>query len=307
MILITGGNGYIGTAISSILENNGIDYMIFDNLSGSSPFNLFYLGKRAGFIWGDVRNIRELDMVFKDIDSVIHLAAKLPTAPGLVDSVSEDVESVNVGGTANVLELARKYDVKVVFASTCNLYGIGRNLTESSELRPLNPYSKSKFEAERLCLEYHRIYGLDVVILRLASVYGYSKGVRFNLVANYFTLRAVLNYPLTVFGNGENWRPFIHVQDAARAFLYFLENGKSGEVYNVGDVNYTIGDLARLVRDVVNPNVDVIYVPEKQPEFSYSVDFSKAIKEGFKPEHDIENGIIDLSEKLIYLRNYGKK
>lgn len=306
MILITGGNGYIGTALSEILRKKGERYRIFDNLSGSSPLNLFYLDGDVDFIWGDIRNLKELNSAFNGIDAVIHLAAKLPTAPGMIDDVSGDVASVNVKGTENILELARRYDTKVVFASTCNLYGIGESLNESSEVKPLNPYAKSKLEAEKLCLDYYKTYGLDIVILRLASVFGYSPGVRFNLVANYFTLRALMNYPLTVFGDGSNWRPFIHVKDAARAFLHFLENGKSGDIYNVGNENETIGNLAQLVKSVVNQKVEIIYIKEKQPEFSYSVDFTKAFNTGFKAKYSLRRGILDLSAKLIYLKNYSK-
>ncbi len=304
MILITGGNGYIGTAITEILSESGMEFRVFDSLSGSSPLNLMYLSKEAEFIWGDVRDVDELNMAFKDVEYVIHLAAKLPTAPGLIDDVGGDVKSVNVGGTLNVLDLARKHDVRVIFASTCNLYGVGHRLNENSETRPLNPYAKSKLEAERLCTEYHKTYGLDIVVLRLASVYGYSHGVRFNLVANYFTLRALMNYPLTVFGKGNNWRPFIHVSDVARAFLHFLENGKSGETYNVGSENYTIGDLAIAIKEVVNPDVGLIYVEDKEPEFSYHVDFSKAKKEGFEPVYSLKKGIKDLAKKLTHLKNY---
>ena len=304
MILITGGNGYIGTAITEMLIKNGKEFRIFDNLSGSSPLNLFYLNDRAEFIWGDVRNINELKTAFKDIDSVIHLAARLPAAPGLVDEINENVKSVNVDGTENVLELARKYDTRVVFASTCNIYGIGMNLSETSEVRPLNPYAESKLEAEKMCMEYYKTYGLDVVIIRLSSVYGYSIGVRFNLVVNYFTIRALMNYPLTVFGRGDNWRPFVHVKDAAKAFLYFLEKGRAGETYNVGSENCKIGDLAKKVKRIVNPKARIVFVEDKEPEFSYHVDFTKAIKAGFKPRFSLEDGVKELATKLVHLKNY---
>ena len=301
MILITGGCGYIGTALSSLLMQKGEEFRILDDLSGCSPLNLLFLN-HVEFVWGDVRKPDDLRQAMEDVDTIIHLAAKLPTAPGMVDAVQGDVESVNYLGTKNVLEEARKRDAKVLFASTCNVYGVGRNLRENAEAKPLNPYSKSKFKAEKLCLEYYEKYGLDVTILRLASLYGYSPGVRFNLVVNYFTLRAILGYNLTVFGKGENWRPFLHVEDAAKAFLFLMENGRSGEIYNVGGENFRIMEVADIICNIVNP-VEIEFLPDREPEFSYSVDFSKIRELGYKPSYTIQRGVEDLAEKLKVLRN----
>ncbi len=301
MILITGGCGYVGTALSSLLMRRREEFRILDDLSGCSPLNLLFLN-HVEFVWGDVRKPDDLRQAMEDVDTIIHLAAKLPTAPGMVDAVQGDVESVNYLGTKNVLEEARKRDAKVLFASTCNVYGIGRNLKENAEAKPLNPYSKSKLKAEKLCLEYYEKYGLDVTILRLASLYGYSPGVRFNLVVNYFTLRAILGYNLTVFGKGENWRPFLHVDDAAKAFLFLMEKGRSGEIYNVGGENFRIMEVADIICNTVNP-VDIEFLPDREPEFSYSVDFSKIRELGYKPSYTIQRGVEDLAEKLKVLRN----
>ncbi|WP_290900006.1 NAD(P)-dependent oxidoreductase [Ferroglobus sp.] len=306
MILVTGGNGYIGTALSKYLISEGYDFRIFDNLSGSNPLNLLYLNGKAEFVWGDVRNQEELKKAFIDVDVVIHLAAKLPTIPGLLDKVENEVRETNYFGTLNVLEMARKFDASVIFASTCNVYGVGENLTENSEPKPLNPYALSKLEAEKVCLYYHNTYGLDVKILRLASVHGYSYGVRFNLVVNFFTLRAVLGYPLTVFGDGSNWRPFIHVSDAAEAFVFFMKRGKSGEIYNVGKENFRIRDVARIVKDVVNSKTQILFDERRTPEFSYSVSFEKMRAAKFEPKVSLEDGVKELAEKLHKLKIYGR-
>jgi nucleoside-diphosphate-sugar epimerase len=297
MILITGGNGYIGTAISELLIKKGMKFRIIDNLSGSNPLNLFYLN-HADFLWGDVRKKEDIREAFNDVDTVIHLAAILPTTPGMLDEVVGDVESTNLEGTINVLEEARKRDTNVVFASTCNIYGIGDNLREEDEVNPLNPYSRSKQRAEEVCLGYNRDYGLDVKILRLASVYGYSPGIRFNLVVNYFVLRCMLGYNLTVFGKGDNWRPFVHVRDAARAFL---SECQGGEVYNVGGENLTIRELAELIRQEINPEVDIAFIEKIQPEFSYNVNFDK-FNQIFNLEYDIRKGTVELAELLNKLR-----
>ncbi|MFP3945921.1 MAG: NAD-dependent epimerase/dehydratase family protein [Archaeoglobaceae archaeon] len=305
MILITGGNGYIGTVLSNLLIENGEEFRVMDDLSGSDPLNLLFLN-HINFFWGDIRKKQDVKKAFKDVDTVIHLAAKLPTTPGVLDEVKEEVSEVNYNGTLNVLEQARKSDSKVLFASSCNIYGIGENLNEQSETKPLNSYSQSKLEAEKLCLDYHRNYGLNVKILRLASNYGYSPGVRFNLVINYFVLRSILGYPLTVFGDGNNWRPFIHVKDAARSFLYLIDKGKSGEIYNVGGENLTIKEVAELVTSKIHPPIKVEFDDSYIPEFSYSVDFSKILELGFQPEYDLEMGIEHLSHKLRDLKELRK-
>ncbi|WP_290596351.1 MULTISPECIES: NAD-dependent epimerase/dehydratase family protein [unclassified Archaeoglobus] len=302
MILITGGCGYIGTALSEILTRRGEEFRVLDNLSGCNPLNLIFLN-HAEFVWGDVRKREDIREALEGVEVIIHLAAKLPTAPGIIDDAKNDVEDVNYTGTLNVLEEARRKDLKVLFASTCNVYGVGTNLDENSIVHPLNPYSKSKLKAEELCIEYSENYGLDVVILRLASVYGYSPGVRFNLVVNYFTLRALLGYNLTVFGLGDNWRPFIHVRDAAESFLFLMDRGKSGEIYNVGGENYRIRDVAEVVRDTVNPSARIEYMKDRTPEFSYSVDFSKIQELGFCPESDLRAGIKDLASRLEALKS----
>jgi UDP-glucose 4-epimerase len=308
MILITGGNGYIGTAISEILIDRGEEFRILDNFSGSSPLNMLFLRnlhitRRNEIIWGDIRNFEELQNAFRGVDAVLHLAAKLPAAPGMVDETGDsDINHVNYHGTLNVLELARKHDVKVIFASTCNVYGIGVDLDEESEPKPLNRYAESKLEAEKACIDYRERYGLDVKILRLASVYGYSPGVRFNLVANYFVLRAVMGYPLTVFGDGSNFRPFVHVRDAANAFLFFIENGKAGEIYNIGCENLRIRDVAEIVRKEVNPSAEIVFTGKK-PEFSYHVKFDRASNAGFTPEFNLADGVRELAGRLESLRN----
>ncbi len=304
-MLIVGGNGYIGSEISEILSRIGCKYKIFDNFSGSNPLNILLVNGNAEFIWGDVRRKEDLEKAIDGVDTIIHLAAKLPSTPGILDEADRSVEDVNYFGTINVLEIARKYDLRVVFASTCNVYGVGRNLKENDDVKPLNPYSKSKLKAEKACMEYYDKYGLDVVVLRLASVYGYSLGMRFNLVVNYFVLRALAGQKLTVFGDGSNWRPFIHVHDAARAFLYFAEEGESGEIYNVGSENFTIRNVAEIVRDVVN-NVEIEFIRDIKPEFSYSVDFSKMLEAGFRPKFEIVAGIRDLANRLRKIRVLAK-
>jgi len=128
---------------------------------------------------------------------------------------------VNRDGTENVLTAAGKFDVEnVVVASSCNNYGraASTDIDEETEQNPLNPYAESKVACERLLNEAIEAHGFDGTALRMSTNYGWSLGVRFNLVVNHFVFRGLTDRPLTVYGDGSNWRPFIHVRDAARAY-----------------------------------------------------------------------------------------
>jgi nucleoside-diphosphate-sugar epimerase len=117
-------------------------------------------------------------------------------------------------------------------------------------------------------------------------------------------LRAITGYSLTVFGDGSNWRPFVHVKDVARAFLFFAFKGKSGEIYNIGCENYRISDVAEIVRREVNPAVSIVFDEKKKPEFSYHVRFEKAKLAGFETQYNLVEGIRDLANKIRDLRTF---
>lgn len=201
---------------------------------------------------------------------------------------------VNVEGTRTVLDAAEQSGVeRMVLASSCNVYGqtYAEGLTETSEPEPGNPYAESKLEAEQL-LEASTV---DGVALRLATNFGWSPGIRFNLVVNSFVFRALADEPLTVYGDGTNWRPFLHVQDSARAYQAALD-WETG-VYNVGLDNFQVEEIAETVAETVERPVETDYLRDRDPGPSYHVEFNRMAAQGFEPTYSLTDGIADLASR----------
>lgn len=308
-VLVTGGCGYIGSALLPVLRDaeDVASVTVLDDFSRSSPRNLMAsgLGTHSGiqFRRGDVTEYGDVESAVRDADTVIHLAA-ITGAEG-TRGRREETFDVNYGGTENVLHAAGKFDVEnVVFASSCNLYGraASKDIDETTEPDPLNPYAESKYEAERLLQESAREHGFDATALRLSTVYGYAPGVRFNLVVNHFVFRALTNRPLTVYGDGSNWRPFIHATDAARAFAHAACNPGdwSDPVFNVGHArdNYQISGIAKAVQSELNQDLDITYLEDEHPGPSYHVDFERVQSTGFEPTQDLHEGIRELANQF---------
>ena len=304
-VLVTGGLGYIGSAlVPHLLEQAAVDRVrVFDNQSTGSPRTLFGIDlstEPLSIRDGDVREYGAVESAVRGVDTVVHLAA-ITGAESTHDREAETV-AVNYEGTENVVQAAEKYDVEnVVFASSCNLYGRAAQseITEATEPNPLNPYAETKYESETLLRDSARENGFSATALRMSTNFGHAPGVRFNLVVNYFVFRALTNRALTVYGDGTNWRPFIHVRDAARAFAHAALNpGEYDDlVYNVGanDQNYQIKDIASIVRDELDTDLEITYLEDRKPGPSYHVNFDKLASTSYETEWTLREGIRDLA------------
>jgi len=307
-VLVTGGSGYIGSALVPRLQDDPAvsEVTVLDNLTNGSPANLRAADVgRDGFVFreGDVREYGAVESAMRDVDTVVHLAA-ITGASSTHDREAE-TRAVNLDGTENVLTAARKLGVdRLVFASSCNNYGRAEQpaLDETVEPDPINPYAETKLEAERQLKQYAEEYGIETTALRMSTVYGNAPGIRFNLVVNAFVFRGLTGRPLTVYGDGSNWRPFIHVQDAARAFAdSALRSERWPElVYNVGatDANYRIEDVATVVASELDCGIDITYLEEKQPGPSYHVNFDRLAETGFDLEWTLPEGVRHLAREL---------
>ena len=303
-VLVTGACGYIGSElVAQLREREAVDRIVaFDNLDSGSP--RVFMGQLDGtveFHRGDVREYGDIEHVVRDVDTVVHLAAI--TGAASTHDRREETFDINLDGTENVLKAASKFDVEnVAFASSCNVYGraTSTDIDESVEPDPINPYAEAKLAAESLLDEYCND-GMTGTALRMSTNYGYSPGVRFNLVVNYFVFRALTGRTLTVYGDGSNWRPFIHVEDAARAYADAACNPDSwpDRVYNVGanDENYRVADVADIVREEVG-DVDITYLEEKHPGPSYHVNFDRLDDTGFAPSWTLREGIRDIAARF---------
>lgn len=267
---------------------------MLDNFELSSPRN--FAGADVGdyqFVRGDVRDGAAVERAVADVDAVIHLAAI--TGAGSSHDQRDRVMDVNAEGTRTVVEAAAAAGVeRIVLASSCNVYGdtYAEHITEYDDPAPANPYAESKLRAEEICDES----ALEAVTLRLATNFGFSPGVRFNLVVNAFVFRALVGEPLTVYGDGANWRPFLHVADTARAFEAALSWDPG--VYNVGWDNVRIDDVAATVSDVLDVAVETDYLRERDPGPSYHAAFDRMEGVGFEPKRSLADGVEDLAARF---------
>ena len=303
-LLVTGGCGYIGSALVPMLcEDDRVDrVVVLDDLSTGSPRNLMGCVEAIDFRQGDVREYGDVESAVRGVDGIVHLAAI--TGADSTHDRREETYATNLEGTRNVLTAAGKIGVdRVVVASSCNIYGraTSTDIDERIEPDPINPYAETKYESENLLHEYAAEYDMDGTAIRLSTVYGDAPGIRFNLVVNGFVFRALTGRPLTVYGDGSNWRPFVHVHDAARAYrdAVLRPDAWSKPVYNVGanDENYRIADVATLISEEIDM-VDVTYLEDEHPGPSYHVNFDRLGETGFAPEYTLREGVRELARRF---------
>lgn len=293
--LVTGGAGFIGSNIVSLLVKNGHLVTIIDNLSKGSLQNLE--GLKVNFIDGDIRDQKLVSSVMqKNIDGIFHLAALISTTKSIEDPL-EDC-SVNALGTANILHYAVKENVrKLVYSSSAAIFGElkGGVIDESHPLEPISPYGVSKLAGEKYCFAYAKSYPISVVALRYFNVYGVNQ--RFDEYGNVipiFAKRLLEGKPLTVYGDGEQTRDFINVKDVASANYLAMISNVNNCVYNVGSGStITINELSKLSQQVSGIQADIHHAPERVGEIRHCcANTTKIINElGFKPSSNFEKGL----------------
>jgi len=307
-VLITGGAGYIGSALAVKLLHNGHSVISIDNLSRGDYMYLkrYQRNVNLKLAIGDICDQEKFEKIMKEsgsVDAVVHLAA----VPGLERCRKNPKGAVltNVYGTYNVLEVARRYSVgRVIFTSSAAVYG-KPNETPIDEKHPLNPtnlYGVTKLAGEKLVDTYHDSYGLSTVILRFGNVYGVGVYINWETVIPKFVRQALYRQPLTIYGDGQQSRDFIHVWDVIQAIELVL-NAESkvvaGQTFNVATGKPTsinaIADTISRIFEEYNQLVKITYLAPREDEV-YAQDFclsSKKIQEkvGFQPKWDVEHGI----------------
>jgi len=297
--LVTGGAGYVGSIVVDELLARGHRVRVVDSLlHGSVPSLLLAWGKEDfEFVRGDVRDRSLMVEALKDVDKVVHLAAIVgdPACSREPDLARE----VNQGATIALLEDARSAAgvERFIFASTCSNYGKLEGdtyATEEFDLAPVSLYAETKVAAELQVLAAAN-GKLAPTCLRLATVFGTSPRMRFDLTVNEFTRDVALDKDLVVYGE-QFWRPYVHVRDAARAVATVLDAPReqvSGEVFNVGDTdeNYRKLDIVGLLQERF-PEARVDYVHKDEDPRDYRVSFDKVrSKLGYEVERRVADGI----------------
>lgn len=282
-VLVVGGAGYIGGAITDILLAKKIPFTVYDCLI----YEHQYL-KPVDFIYGDVRDHKKLKSILPKYTHVIWLAALVGDVSCQVDEWM--TKTINI---ESVKWLTQNFKGRILFASTCSVYGMSNlMLDESSSTNPLSLYARSKIESESYLLK-HR----NALIFRLGTAYGASDNysrVRLDLAVNFLSFRAINQGKLTYFG-GSQWRPFIHVKDIAAAFVNGLDSDAKG-IYNLTTENLQIKNLAKRVSKLTKCKAEATEHPF-QDERNYHVNVDKAKKAGLLKglKYTLDDGIREMA------------
>ena len=304
-VLVIGGAGYIGSATVDLLLKEGYHVRVLDRLMyGRESLAQFMNNPAFELVDGDVTDITKLTFAARNAIAVVHLAGLVGDPACSLDPIY--TRHANVVATRMAKDVALSLGVsRFIFASSCSVYGASeKEVKETAELNPVSLYAQSKIDSEKELL-WNPPDGFYVTVLRFATVFGHSLRPRFDLVANLFTAQAMTNGLITVTG-AEQWRPFVHVADLARAIVAVLKAAPEtvqSQVFNVGDqrMNMTIHQLAEKVRQVTSAyrNVEISVSDNPQDRRNYAVSFDKIRQTlGFEATMLMEGGVAEIAAKL---------
>jgi len=293
-ILITGAGGYVGAKLVPALLDK--DYSV-------TALDLFIYGKEVldehknlKVVVGDIRNTNILKEVIPSHDAVIHLAC-ISNDPSF-ELNPQLGQSINLDAFEPMVQISKKEKIKrFIYASSSSVYGLKseKNVTEDVSLEPLTDYSKFKVECEKILKPFNS-EDFTTVTIRPATVCGYSRRQRLDVVVNILTNLAFNKREISIFG-GKQLRPNIHIDDMVRSYILMLEakkNDISGEVYNVGYDNLSIENIATKVKNIIGEDVKLKTTPTDDNR-SYHISSSKIQKQlDFSPKFGVEDAIRDL-------------
>jgi UDP-glucose 4-epimerase len=285
-VLVTGGAGFVGSHFVDKLRDRGIMVRIFDMVVPTWRSDI-------EFYHGSILDLEALRMAMSGIDTVYHLAAIAD-----VKDVFEEPyysESINVRGTINILEAARKGKIKrVIYGSTTWVYSeVTESLIDEETLLrpPTHLYTATKIASENYCLCYSRLYNLPVTILRYGIPYG--PRARDGAVVPIFVKKAIEGDPLTIAGDGSQFRKFVYVEDLAEGNVLALKAIGKNKIYNLdGTEKVSIRQIAETVQKLIG-NVRIDYVPARPGDFSGKEISSRLAREelGWVPQTPFEEGV----------------
>jgi nucleoside-diphosphate-sugar epimerase len=303
-ILVTGGAGYVGSTLVSALLQHGHRVRVLDSLMwGGRSLLGVWADPGFEFVRGDVRDGELVKDALAGIDAVVHLAA-IVGDPACAKK-PKLAEEVNLQASLSLIDTAREAGVsRFAFASTCSNYGRMADPTsyvdERSELRPISLYAETKVAVEKALLAANDPPRFCATALRFATVFGVSPRMRFDLTVNEFTMNAVVDKRLVVFGE-TFWRPYIHVCDLARGVRAVLEAPAelvAGEAFNVGATpqNHQKQQLVEMIRPYA-PDAAYEFVQKDEDPRDYRVSFEKIRSTlGFKCSNTVESGVAEIAE-----------
>lgn len=307
-ILVTGGAGFIGGHLAESFIKAGHDITTLDILEpfydlGLKEHNIDVARQAAKdstgsyeFVEGSTTDTDLVDDIVEDVDIIYHQAAQA----GVRASVEEPtkVTEYNINGSQTILEAARKHDVdRVINASSSSVYGKPEYLPydEAHPHEPVSPYGASKVAVEHYMRVYTEVYGLPTVSLRYFTVYG--PRMRPNMAISNFVSRCLRGEPPEIYGDGKQTRDFTYIEDIIDANHRLLtDDSADGQAMNIGSTdNIDIATLAEVVRDEIDPTLDIRYTEARQGDAEHThADISKAKRLiGYEPSRDIRDGVAE--------------
>jgi len=299
--VVTGGAGFIGSNIVKLLVKKEHEVDIIDNLHTGNKEKIKEVIDKVNFFKIDIRDKNSLEEIIKNSNGVFHEAA-LTAVPESFEKPQE-YHDVNVIGTKNIFEIAKKENIRVVYASSSSIYGNAKNIPiiENADRKPINPYGQTKLDDEFLAEEFSK-NDLSVIGLRYFNVYGTGQTGSYAGVITKFLENIKNQKSFTINGNGFQIRDFIHVNDIAKANLVAMESKIKNGFFNIGTgIPTSINDLAKLMIEISNHTHKTKFGPELEGDVEISQADMNSTNKFFNWNHEINllNGLKDLIKNYL--------
>ena len=302
--LVTGGAGFIGSNLVDLLVSKGHKVIVLDNFSTGRKLNLLHHTKNnVKIVNVDISTTKKLDKYFKGIDYVFHMAGLADIVPSIENP--ERYFKSNVMGTFNILQASKRAKIKkFIYAASASCYGFPKKFptSENSEIKPMYPYAFTKWQGEELVMHWFKIYNFPAISLRFFNCYGPRSRTSgtYGAVFGVFLAQKLKKKPLTIVGDGEQTRDFVHVKDLVQAVFKAAISKKIGKIYNVGGAKeIKVNKIAKLIGG------KKIHIPKRPGEPDRSLANIGYIKKDLKwgPKIKIEDGVKDLLKNIKYWKN----
>jgi nucleoside-diphosphate-sugar epimerase len=300
-VLVTGGAGYLGSVLIPKLLVRGHKVRSID-IGYFGVEHQRALRPGIEIVRDDLRSVladpAETEKLLRDIDVVIHLAAISNDPSAELDP--ELTVKVNFRATCDLAVACKERGIRFIFSSSCSVYGEAPGeVDEDGATNPLTVYARSKVDSDRFLIELAD-QRWRPAILRNGTLFGFSPRMRFDLVINIFSYCSTLYNEVRVFGDGAQWRPFLHVADCSRAFIHFAEHPAHRHlIYNIAHENYRVIDLVEIFKDI-NPKCVPVFVKLDNPDNrNYHVSTARMREEGIQPSVKVTAGAEEMVEAIV--------
>jgi len=289
--LVTGGAGFIGSRVVKLLLEDKHKVTVIDNLHSGKLDNLSDCQNKIDFHNLDIQDFEKIKPIASKSDGIFHFAA----LTDVLESFTKQDEyfTVNIKGTQNILDIAKQFDLKVVFASSAAVYGDAKKIPikEDAKRSPLNPYGQTKLDGEYLCEKYSQM-GTKINVLRFFNVYGKGQNPAYAGVISKFLENVSNGKAPIIYGDGAQTRDFVFVDDVAKANLLAMDSDSFGQFINIGTgIKTSVRELAEMIIKLSKQNIKPIYVDAKDGDIRNSQADIKLAKKLLKwnPKTKIED------------------